>query len=385
MQKRKSIALLIETSNRYCRELLRGIHDYVIEKEKNWSLHLNEQARGSGPPTWWKEWQGNGIIARIDNAKIESAIRKKQLPVVSVSANGFGKDFPSVISDSRKVTKLAAEHLVERGFKNFGYCGDNRFRWATNHERNFKSHLKQFGFDCFTFNSQQFHHVDHLRENKDLVKWLRKLPKPVGIMACFDYRGQQVIDCCRQAKLSIPEEVGIIGQHNDTLLCELCDPPLSSVIPNPRQSGYKAALLLEDQMSGRRVEPKTYSTPPLGVSIRRSTNFISTDDSDLFAAMNFIQENAVKGITVSDVLRKVPMSRTLFERRFKNSFQRSPYETILAIRFRLAEKLLQSSDMRIQEIADKTGFSSAEYFSAMFKKRFGQSPRDFRDRKSSVH
>lgn len=382
MKKRHSIALLIETSNHYSRELLRGIHDYVIERGLNWSLHLTEQGRGSNPPSWWNGWKGSGIIARIENSRIESAVKRKGLPVVSVSASGFGKEYPTVISDSFRVAQLAAQHLIERGFRYFGYCGDARFKWSSNHQSHFQSILSEVGYPCHIFRTLKGHAKDPIREKKDLITWLRDLPKPVGIMACFDNRGHQILDGCRQIGALVPEEVGVIGQHNDTLLCELCDPPLSSVIPNPRSSGYQSALLLDRLINKRKVKTMTYPIPPIGVGVRQSTDFISSKDPDLIKAMTYIRNNAFSGITVEDVIHHVPMSRTQFERKFREAFQRSPYDTILAIRFRLAEQLLLSSDLRIHEVAEKTCFATAEYFSAIFKKRYGISPRDFRDKKS---
>lgn len=377
---RPAVALLIETSNRYSRELLRGIHTFIHENGLDWSLHLTEQGRGSNPPPWWNGWQGQGIIARIENKKIEKAVTRKKIPVICVSASGLGKDFPTVISDSEAVSSLAADHLIERGFRFFGYCGDIRFGWSETHGRNFERALKNQGFDCYHFKTTMAHITDHDAEHRDLVKWLKSLPKPIGLMACFDSRGQQLLECCRQAGIKVPDEAGVIGQHDDSLLCELCDPPLSSVIPNPHRAGMHAASLLHRRLKGRTVKPATVTIPPLGVSCRQSTDFVSSGDPELSRAMQFIRDHALEGINVSDLLDNIPMSRTLLERKFRSTFGRSPYEAILAIRFRQAELFLARSDMRIAEVAEKSGFASAEYFSAVFRKKAGMSPRDFRDK-----
>ena len=90
---------------------------------------------------------------------------------------------------------------------------------------------------------------------RDLRRWLQELPKPIGIMACYDIRGQQVLDACRSAGLAVPDEVAVIGVDNDALLCELASPPLSSVIPNTHRTGYEAAALLDRIMAGKRVSP----------------------------------------------------------------------------------------------------------------------------------
>lgn len=378
----RSVALLIETSNRYSRELLHGIRAYVQEG-RDWAVHLTEHGRGDHPPRWLRRWDGNGIIARIENRRIESAVRAKGLPVVSVSASGLARDLPTVISDSQAVATLAAEHLIARGFRSFAYCGDARFAWSTEHGRHFSRALESHGFSCQHFRSLKKDSANWLTEHHKLATWLSALPKPVGVMTCYDIRGQQVLDVCRHLKIAVPDEVGVIGQHDDHLLCELCDPPLSSVIPNPRRAGYQAALLLDRMMEGKRVAPKTYPIQPRGVAIRRSTDLVAVDDPVIAQAARFIQQHAVDGIRVADVLASTPLSRTALERGFQRHLKRSPYEMIQQIRFEKAEMLLRESTLPMAAIAEQAGFLTAEYLSARFKERFGISPKGYRQRHRS--
>jgi LacI family transcriptional regulator len=375
--KRRSVALLIETSNRYSRELVHGIRAY-IQSGADWAIHLTEQGRGDVPPPWLTRWEGDGIIARIENKRIETAIRKTGLPVVSVSASGLAPDLPTVISDSEEVARLAAEHLIDRGFRHFGYCGDARFAWSAHHGRHFETVLAEHGFACSHFDSRREDFGDWKLEQRRLGSWLKSLPKPAGVMTCFDIRGQQVLDVCKRNAIAVPDQIGVIGQHDDTLLCELCDPPLSSVIPNPREAGYRAAALLDKLMSRQKVEPRVYPVAPVGVATRPSTDLVATDDPGLAAAMRFLRANALSGIGVEDLLPHAAMSRTLFERRFRTHFGRSPYDAIQFIRQKHAESLLASTELSIAEVAARCGYLTAEYFSASFKKHTGNSPSRFR-------
>lgn len=129
----------------------------------------------------------------------------------------------------------------------------------------------------------------------------------------------------------------------------------------------------------RKVAPTVYPIAPVGVAVRRSTDLVATEDPRLAQAMRFIRAEALRGIRVADVLRQVPMSRTLLERKFRAAFGRSPYETIQDVRSRHAESMLRSTDLPIAEVAERCGFLTAEYFSAWFKKRTGTSPRGFRE------
>lgn len=226
MRQRPSVALLIETSNHYSRELLQGIRDYVRE-HCEWALHLTEQGRGGSAPNWLSRWRGHGIIARIENERIEQAVAALGVPVVNLSASGFGMAYPVVITSSEGVGRLAGEHLIERGLQHFGYCGDGRFRWAFEHGEHYSAYLREQGFPCSIYRSGREDFEDWEQEKRNLAGWLQQLPKPVGVMACYDIRGQQILDVCREVGIRVPDEVAVIGQHNDELLCNLCDPPLS--------------------------------------------------------------------------------------------------------------------------------------------------------------
>ena len=374
---RAAVALLIETSNRYTRELLHGIRAFMGQHSA-WAIHLTEQGRGDLPPRWLANWKGDGIIARIENEAIELAVRAVRVPVVNVSAAGLAPDFPTVISDSAAVANLASEHLLERGFEHFGYCGDERFHWSAAHGRHFAAFLERQDCRCSVFESTPEDFADWEREQGKLAEWIKLLPKPVGILACYDIRGQQVLAVCRQLGFQVPDEVAVIGQHNDELLCELCDPPLSSVIPNPRRAGYEAAALLHRMMRGQRVTPRTYAIAPMGVATRQSTDIVALNDRQIATAVRFIREHACQGIDVQDVLRAVPMSRTLLERRFRKLLRRAPYEEILHQRLQRAKELLAGTDLPVADIAERAGFSSPEYLSAAFKRQIGMNPRAYR-------
>ena len=374
-----AVALLIETSNRYGRELLRGVRDYVRAHDP-WALHLTEQGRGNRVPRWLATWRGEGMIARIENRAIERAVRAAGVSVVNVSAAGLAPEYPTVVSDSAALASLAAEHFLERRFTNFGYCGDARFLWSAMHGQHFVARLRQAGFDCDVFPSAATDYADWQREQQKLGRWLLSLNKPVAIMACYDIRGQQVLDVCRSLQIRVPDEVAVIGQHNDEVLCELCDPPLSSVIPNARLAGERAAALLDRMMRGHRVSHRPVLMTPLGVATRQSTEVIAIDDADIAAAMRFIRDHADRGIGVADVLRVIPISRSCLERKFHQLVGIAPYEAILRVRIQRARELLALTDLSMARIAEMAGFSSAEYLSAAFKKQLGTSPRSYRQR-----
>ncbi len=374
--RRRQVALLIETSNAYARGLLQGVVHYIRE-HRPWSFHLIEQGRGDDPPPWLAGWKGDGIIARIETPRIARAVVKTGLPAVDLSAARLVPTLPWVETNDEAIARLAAEHLMERGFKRFAFCGDARFNWSQWREAHFVARLKAAGLACEVFRPAGAT-GDVAMQERELARWLRELPKPVGVMACYDIRGQQTLAACRGAGLAVPDEVAVIGVDNDTLLCELASPPLSSVIPNAHRAGYEAAALLDRQMAGKRVPAVAHLIAPLGIAERQSTDVLAVDDRDVAKAVQFIREHACEGINVDDVLRAVPLSRRVLEQRFQKLLGRTPREEVLHVRLSRVKQLLGETDLPLYLVAERTGFEHVEYLSVVFKRETGRTPSRWR-------
>jgi LacI family transcriptional regulator len=211
-----------------------------------------------------------------------------------------------------------------------------------------------------------------------LTLWLKSLPKPVGIMACNDIRGQQVMNACRRCDLTVPEELAVIGVDNDEIFCELSDPPLSSVALDTLRIGYEAAALLERMMAGEKAPERPILIPPLGVVARRSTDVLVMDDRQLAIGARFLREHAFDSITVNDAARAAGMSRRVFERRFSSQIGRAPKAEVLRIRLERAKSLLANTDWPLTKIAERTGFKHGGYLHAVFGDKMGMTPGQFR-------
>jgi LacI family transcriptional regulator len=281
MHKRRSVALMVETSNAYARGLLDGIIAYQREHEL-WSIYLGEHQRGARPPRWFNSWKGDGIIARIESEAIAAAVRRLKLPTVDVSAARRVPNIPWVETDDREIAHVALRHLLDRGFRNLAFCGEPGFNWSAWREEHFVDLAEQAGCRCFVFagKSRQDKGYSWTRERRRLTDWVRKLPKPVGMMACYDFKGQQLLDVCRELDVAVPEQVAVVGVDNDARLCGLCVPPLSSVIPDTFRAGYEAAKLLDGMMAGAKPPTEALLFPPLGIAQRHSSDVYAIDDAE---------------------------------------------------------------------------------------------------------
>jgi LacI family transcriptional regulator len=382
MRNRPSVALLVETSNAYARGLMDGIVAYQREHEL-WSIYVGEQERGARPPAWLRHWKGSGIIARIETEAIASVVRRMRLPTVDVSAARKVKSIPWVETDDRELARLAARHLIDRGFRSLAFCGEPHFNWSKWREQHFALSAEEAGCACHIYEGKSSSEKDYswTRERRRLRNWVLELPKPIGVMACYDFKGQQLLDICRELDVAVPEQMAVIGVDNDARLCRLCTPPLSSVIPDTHRTGYEAAQLLDRMMRGEKVGTDGVLIPPLGVAERQSSDVYAIDDPDVAAALRYIREHACEGISVAEVLQAVPLSRRMLEHRFLKLVRRTPHAEIIRIRMERASRLLRETDLSLAEIAGRAGFADANYLSIAFKKQTGVSPRAYRAEK----
>lgn len=378
MRRRPAVALLIETSNAYARGLLAGVNAYLRE-QTNWAVWLPEQARGAPPPGWLARWQGDGLVARVETPAIAAAVRRTKLPVVDVSAARLLPAAPWVETDDAAIARLACEHFLERGFRHLAYCGDSRFNWSTWRAKQFQRCAQEAGATYHEHRTGADAPAGG-REHRRLVAWVRRLPRPVGVLCCYDIKAHELLDACRDAGAAVPEELAVLGVDNDRLLCDLCTPPLSSIVPDAQRAGYLAAELLDKLLRGQRVPASAVLVPPRGIVTRQSTDVAAIQDAEVAAAWRYIREHACEGVNVSDVLKHVGLSRRVLESRFRRAVGRTPHAEIFRLRIARAQQLLQESDLPLGQIARRTGFEHVEYLSAAFKRAVGQPPGAYRRR-----
>jgi LacI family transcriptional regulator len=381
---RKKIALLIESSRAYGRGVLRGIATYA-RTHANWSIYQEERALGDPPPKWLRNWRGDGIIARADTEQLASEIRRLELPTIDLSGLFPLPGVPVIETDDRGVVRMACDHLLERGFRNFAFCGFAGAGYSERRKALAVEHVAPFGVTvsvCETphqrlASTSEIESSGVLSERK-LGDWLVDLHKPTALLACNDIRAQQVLNVCRERGVHVPDEVAVMGVDNDEVVCELADPPLSSVENDTVRIGHEAAALLTRMIDGNPPPQFRQVIEPLGIVIRRSTDVLAVDDTAVAAALRFIHDHACDGIGVPDVVRHLPVSRSTLERRFLRTVGKSPRAEINRIRIERIKQLLVDTEYKLAVVARMTGFMHAEYMSTLFKESTGLTPGKYR-------
>ena len=391
MSSAPKVALLIETARSFGRDFLLGIAHYS-RLHGHWSFHITPGDYKQVVPKM-KKWGGTGIIARIPDWRMADAILKANVPTIALGLtdeqlrpNSPLAKLSEISSDPVQVSRLAAEHLLSRQLTRFAYVGSEDRPWSSRREEAFEKVIVERGYEVHLYR-QPKRVQDRVWESEQayLVRWISQLPTPIGLFACDDDRGREVLEACSVAGLHVPEDVAVVGVDNDEVFCELSNPPLSSVSLNAKSAGYQAASLLDAMMSGRIRKPQRIIVEAVDVVTRRSTEIIAVEDADIAAALQFIRREQGRDISVDDVVETVAVSRRHLEKRFRETIGRTILEEIQLVRLERAKRLLLETTYSVSKVASLAGFGSVGYFVQFFHRRVGKTPLKYRFNGHSRH
>jgi LacI family transcriptional regulator len=376
----KRIAVLVDTSTTWGREVIAGVHRYSRAKS-DWQLFV--EPRGVEQRRWLPPgWKGDGVIARVGFIDLAKRLRALKLPVVNVSGISLPKvDFPRVVSDQVAAAGMAAEHLMDRGFKHFAYFSLLGLEYVAEHRQAFADSLRLEGHGCevYAVQPQIGAEPDWNLDMRRLGKWLSSLPKPLAVFTWNSSSARELIYACMHAGLAVPEEVAVLSGSDDDLFCEVTPVPISAVQLGCEQIGYRAAEELDQMMTdpGGGTAGEVL-IPPQGVVDRRSTDTLAVEDPAMVKALRFIRENPALPMQVDDVARQAGLCRRALELRFQNLLGRSPATEIRRVRIDRAIELLQRTTLSVAAVAEKSGFSSPEYMASVFRAHLSTTPLHYR-------
>jgi LacI family transcriptional regulator len=374
----RSVLLFVETSREFGRGLLHGIARYA-RLHGPWRVHRWPGALDSLLPEW-KSLKIDGAIVR--DVKAVEGLAHAGIPIIFAqhSKESYAP-FPAIITESESIGCMAAEHFLDRGFQNFAWCGYDDFVWSRRRAEHFERRLRQAGFEVNLYRQPVARRGRATRNEQNvLADWLLSLPKPVGVMCCNDDRALQVIETCKQVDCDVPDDVAVLGVDNDVLVCDLADPPISSIALDTAGAGYQAARLLDDLMSGGDMTGQVLPVHPTHIVTRMSTDMLAVTDAEVAAALRFIRRNVHRLLQVDDVVEATNVSRRVLEKRFKAVLRRSVHQEIRRVRVHSIIQLLAGTDLSIAAIARHCGFDGVTHIARYFREETGVSLREYRQR-----
>jgi LacI family transcriptional regulator len=379
-----TIGLVFDYSRPYARGVLRGIGHYA-QTQPHWSLEFHDtqnfvarKMKLAEPPA--------GFIAHVVSKQSVRLLMPWKKTVVNISSAIPDAPFPRVGIDNREVGRMAFRHFVDLGLRNFALVGHPRHQFSTEREIGYRESITAgdlfYGAFLRGTRRSDAHGANPLFDVDGLRRWLRDLPKPVGVFACHDVWGVQVVEACRSLRLRVPEDVAVICVDTDNMLCERSRPSLSSILVPSEQIGYEAAVLLEKLLTGAPPPAGPQLVSPASVIARKSSDTLAGGDPELMAAVRFIRASTDRPLNVEDVLQIVPASRRSLERKFRAVLRCGISEEIRRVQVERAKTLLSGSALSVTEIAGHAGFNSIHHLSRVFRRETGETPTGYRNKSS---
>lgn len=379
------LLFITDYTEQFAYRFLKGIIEYSKMSEQ-WVICKmpTEYKRKHGfrnTVKWAIKWKADVVIGQFEPDDDVSLFR--EYGIVALAQDYISKftQIPNITADYETTGAMAADHMISKGFQNFGFFGYNGVCWSDERRDGFFNRISKAGFanNFFVYDKQQIDNFWYY-EQEGLNEWLLSLPKPIAIMACDDNQGNSLIEACCAAGIRIPMDVAIIGVDNDEVLCNMSDPSLSTVNINIEKGGMDAARMAERMVKDPSFKGEDVVLRPLNIISRLSTTVFATKDPEILEALKFIHANPDRKLAVGDVLERVPLSRRLFELRFKEATGNTVYNYITSVRIERFAQLLLTTNDSISNIAARLEEDDTKSISRRFKMLKGCTPSEFRNK-----
>lgn len=351
-----------------------GVARFALEH--GWNL----DARMANSKEALTDWSGDGVVCKLGcstpDPGLHAFVRDLRLPLVDMSFFHQGLRKTTMVEfDNHAVARLATEHFLGRGIRNFAYFPATASLSVADRRECFCAELKRRGHALHPLAPCPGHWSE---AEGDLGRQLASLPGPVGVLCFNDNYGVKVLHAAARAGLRVPEQVAILGIDNNALVCEHLATPLSSVVLDMEAQGYRAAEELQRLMNDRRAAPRTVFLPPAGICVRRSTDHVATDHTGVSAAVRFIHDQFRQPIQVEDVAGAARMARSSLKQAFQDELGRSVTDEIERIRMQEACRLLAETGLKLSVVAQRAGLNNERRLLRCFRTRLGMTPHTYR-------
>jgi LacI family transcriptional regulator len=373
------IILLLGAARGFDRGILSGIARYA-SLHGPWTFYREPHAyfvpSGRTSIEELKAWKPDGVVCPARRFELVKSLR---VPIVALDINEYEGKVPGVVSEDQKAGQLAAEHLLSLGLENFAFCGFESMRWSQERKAAYCDAIAAAGHPVHLYRSSHRKPVLWAKEELPVRKWLTELPKPIGLFCANDDRSANILESCRALGYGVPEDIAVLGVDDDEYICELANPPLSSVAMASDLAGYQVAELLhkliekKEKMHGQRILASA-----VGVSARQSTDILMVRDADVRAALQFIRENVSRPIQVRDIVRATNLSHRTLNDRFYRECGTSILRQLTVSRIAHISRLLRETSLSIGEISRMVGFDTDRHFARYFRRATDMTPQEYR-------
>lgn len=371
------------------REAVGGIMRFAATHH-NWEVQFAGAHPSNKSLEHFADWHPDALV--IDSSC--HSLAPKELAAIAGRATvfaetavpaGWRRPCATITTDNHALAVEAAKLFRQKGLVHFAFAeSPGKERWSEDRRRFFHAEVKAMGYTVHDFEPTDSA-ASWQEQELALSAWLNALPKPCGIWAAFDQRAKHVLDVCRLAGLSVPNQIQVLGVDDETYICEQTVPSLSSIKPDFESGGFKAAQFLDDILSGKpSFSPgKRNKRPTLQFAIKGVVERLSTADVNgtarrITAAREFIRKHATSGIDVPHIATALGVSVRLLQRDYRAVTGRTVMDDLQSAKLEHVKDLLRTTTIPIDTIGPFCDFKSPSHLKTLFKARFGMTMSDYR-------
>lgn len=375
----REVAIVMPASASFSRGVLQGVSQWMSEHD-GWIVTIDDRAAGTPIPQRLQKWAGDGLISGLNEPFLPRAWRGGLRPVVHVRGQLTAERLPGVYPDDDAAVQLVVGHFADRGVHQLGFCPV-----ASEHQGNpcelILRHAERGGCVVDIFSPSRCPgrmRAGGNQEKEALGRWLDSLPKPVGVIAASDVQAVQLLEACRDRRLAVPDDVAVVGISDDDVVCGLTTPALTSVTHDRARIGREAAQMLDDLMRSRRPASAVVLVPPVGISVRQSSDVFAVADPEIRQAIRLIKAKGCAELSATQVATAVGVPRRVLDRKFQRAFGRTIHDELQHVKLAEAKRLLVETDHKLLIVSVRAGFSHAAQLCNVFKSAVGMSPMEYR-------
>lgn len=378
----KRILILIDYSSEFSRRLLRGLIQYSKDHGP-WLFYrlptyYKTMYGKEGIVEWAKSWEADAILAKWDHEGT-NLLSTLNIPVVLQNFKSRSPYFSNLTGDYYGTGEMAAKFFIKRRFRNFAFYGNKDVIWSQERASGFRAEVEKVGGNFYYFESEDLGGKEWSDVHVELDEWLLSLPKPVGLFACDDDFALRMSQICRINNIKIPEEISLLGVDNDDLICNLSDPPISSIVTDVEKGGYETGRLIDRMLKEGVTEPIDIIVKPSRIELRKSTEKYDISNEYITEIVNYIEDNFTSDIKIESLTAIVPLSRRNLEVKFKEEMGTTIYQFILGCRIDYFADLLIATERTLYDMALESGFNDCKNISRIFKKHKGHTPVEYKN------
>jgi LacI family transcriptional regulator len=264
----KTIGVLVPNKDRFYTDIIRGIHDKLIEQD--YALMLSWNDEDMPMPDSQRELdlihrmidrRVDGIILRPTHDNVSdmyfNEVWERDIPLVTVDRDLSSVHCDFAGTDDVAGGRVAAEHLLELGHRRLGHlAAPASVSTGRDRRQGFEQAIAEFDEEahCLTIGTKGFHRV-----YSEAMKLLAITPRVTAVFCASDRAAMEVYKAAADSGLRIPEDLSVVG-FADLPVAEMLKPGLTTIRQLPEQIGAEAARLLLARLEGELTEEEPCKT-----------------------------------------------------------------------------------------------------------------------------